>query len=383
MRIAAMSMADLLGWIESSFMISWAAAVRETPKSLAIFAAWALLYFAVLSLRKREFSWRRVVADAFPRRMYSGPSFRVDFWNWLAWTVVFTPATGAILVVANICVGASVSDMLTHWLGPRPQLMHTQWVVIAVQFAGSYIGASFAAYWAHRASHRVPWLWSLHRAHHSTEVLTFFAGFRAHPLDNLFSTAVGAVGGAIGTGLVLYLTGTQLITETTVIGGLVALFYGASVSLLGHSHVRVSYGWFNLVIAGPIMHQIHHSAESRHRDKNFAAGALIFDWMFGTLYMPRTDEKFRFGLNEHELGEDNPHKTLKALYIEPLAHLWRELRGKVLPSSQGINSSPADSRCPPVHGRRPGPESIAEIHGQPQPVCALVRQSAVQCMGAE
>ncbi len=46
------------------------------------------------------------------------------------------------------------------------------------------------------------------------------------------------------------------------------------------------------------MHQAHHSADAAQHDKNFATVFALWDWMFGTLYLPDRTERFRFGVDE-------------------------------------------------------------------------------------
>jgi sterol desaturase/sphingolipid hydroxylase (fatty acid hydroxylase superfamily) len=43
------------------------------------------------------------------------------------------------------------------------------------------------------------------------------------------------------------------------------------------------------------MHQAHHSEDARHRDRNFGTALAVWDWMFGTLYLPQRGERFAFG----------------------------------------------------------------------------------------
>ena len=44
------------------------------------------------------------------------------------------------------------------------------------------------------------------------------------------------------------------------------------------------------------MHQIHHSDNPVHYDKNYGVSLAIWDWIFGTLYIPARDETVQFGL---------------------------------------------------------------------------------------
>src|SRR6201999_3875210 len=126
-------------------------------------------------------------------------------------------------------------------------------------------------------------------SHHSAEALTFFTSARAHPLEYLHMQAGIAVFGAVGGGLFLYLTGTTLQAVTSV--------FFETFALAQHSHLPVSFGRLSHVFTAPVMHQIHHSAEERHRDRNYGTQLAIFDWLFGTLYIPQPGEAYRLGLN--------------------------------------------------------------------------------------
>ena len=54
-----------------------------------------------------------------------------------------------------------------------------------LQFLEILILADFVAYWFHRALHRNPYLWRLHRVHHSSECMDWLANVRLHPLDKV------------------------------------------------------------------------------------------------------------------------------------------------------------------------------------------------------
>jgi sterol desaturase/sphingolipid hydroxylase (fatty acid hydroxylase superfamily) len=46
------------------------------------------------------------------------------------------------------------------------------------------------------------------------------------------------------------------------------------------------------------MHQLHHSADVAHHDKNFATVFAFWDRIFGTLHIPAREERFRFGVDD-------------------------------------------------------------------------------------
>ena len=51
--------------------------------------------------------------------------------------------------------------------------------------------SELASYWAHRAFHRVPFLWRFHAIHHSVEQLDWLAGSRLHVVDVVLTRLAG------------------------------------------------------------------------------------------------------------------------------------------------------------------------------------------------
>jgi sterol desaturase/sphingolipid hydroxylase (fatty acid hydroxylase superfamily) len=151
--------------------------------------------------------------------------------------------------------------------------------------------------------------------------------YRVHPVDTAFdvtlmSTATGAV-----LGLAAYLFG-DAIEGMTILGtnAVVFLFNFAGVHLR-HSHVRLSYGWFlDRILMSPSLHQTHHSLASDHLGKNIGGMLSIWDWLAGTLYVPRDDEELTFGLAD---GEHLDYDSVSDLYLLPFAKNARRLRRRL------------------------------------------------------
>jgi sterol desaturase/sphingolipid hydroxylase (fatty acid hydroxylase superfamily) len=57
-----------------------------------------------------------------------------------------------------------------------------------------------------------------------------------------------------------------------------------------HSASRVHFGPLRWVLVDNRYHRIHHSNDPRHYDLNFGAGTPLWDWLFGTMYMPASSE---------------------------------------------------------------------------------------------
>ncbi len=64
----------------------------------------------------------------------------------------------------------------------------------------------------------------------------------------------------------------------------------------------------------PAHHQVHHSTDERHFDRNFGSTLAIWDRLFGTFYQPSEKrEALRFGLDD----DVAPH-GLRAAIVTPL-----------------------------------------------------------------
>ncbi len=188
------------------------------------------------------------------------------------------------------------------------------WVAIALTVT-LYVVNDFMRWWMHYLQHKVPFLWEFHKIHHSAEHLNFATAERHHPFDAVFF-GFGAVGAAaIVNGVFIGLFGDHLTAYQ--IGGANVIFFGSNLigGVLRHSPIWVSYGpriekW----LISPAMHQIHHSSDPKHWDKNMGGGLAVWDRMGGTLYVPKGREDLQFGIGP----ETEDYRTLYGVYVEPL-----------------------------------------------------------------
>lgn len=156
-------------------------------------------------------------------------------------------------------------------------------------------------YLTHRAYHEIPFLWELHKVHHSAEVMTPITFIRAHPIDLMIQATMRLLSIAIASGVFLYFYPNKdgLIMVAGVDAGLF-LYYVIGANL-HHSHVWISFGRpLEHILISPAQHQIHHSKNPKHFDKNYGSMLAIWDWLFGSLYIPEKDEKIHFGLGPEE-----------------------------------------------------------------------------------
>jgi sterol desaturase/sphingolipid hydroxylase (fatty acid hydroxylase superfamily) len=113
--------------------------------------------------------------------------------------------------------------------------------------------------------------WQLHRFHHAATELNILTGFRDNPAEAITSGLVAL------SPMVFFKVPDAGLFAAYVLGNQV-------ISSLQHSELPWSYGWVGRwLVASPQMHQIHHSIDEEHRDRNFAVCPL-WDRLFGTWY---------------------------------------------------------------------------------------------------
>jgi sterol desaturase/sphingolipid hydroxylase (fatty acid hydroxylase superfamily) len=140
-----------------------------------------------------------------------------------------------------------------------------------------------------------------------------------HPGQIFFNNAgeVLIIGCVIGVCSYIF---SMPIYENTIIG-LDAYFVLNAFSFyhVRHSHINMSYGWLEKWIMSPAQHQLHHSREARHWDKNFGLFLSVWDLWFGTLAYSEPRGSFQVGLPG---GEGEEYRTLVQLYTTPFIKIW-------------------------------------------------------------
>jgi len=162
--------------------------------------------------------------------------------------------------------------------------------------------------------HRIPTLWAFHKVHHSAETLTPITVFRAHPIEILLFSLRSSIVQAICIATFIFFFGDN-ITLTSILGANIFIFvFNILGSNLRHSHIAIPY-WpaIEKIFISPAQHQIHHSVEVQHHDKNFGVTLAIWDWMFGSLHHSEPEQNLHFGLTKTTVIKH----SLKELYLNP------------------------------------------------------------------
>lgn len=295
---------------------------RLSPIYLLVMVAIA---FVVYRLAKPAgvgfFAW------LFPRSVYFHRSHWVDIKLFLFGRLF--AALGLINRLAlSTLVGAAVIAALANLFGTTQQPTELNIVQMAALTLLLAAVSDFSTYWVHRLHHENAVLWPFHSVHHSAEVLTPITLYRKHPVYDILGSLLRAVLIGLATGVVIYAFFGKI--SVLALGGanLVYCAFNFVGSNLRHSHVWVSYGpVLERIFISPAQHQIHHSRLPIHHDKNYGEIFALWDWMFGTVYLPRGRETFEIGLADAEGNAlPQPHPTLSAALLRPFADSWQALR---------------------------------------------------------
>lgn len=266
---------------------------------------------------------RGFLSYVLPKSVYWHASARVDYRYFIINRIGHALILGPVIAVS--VVGAkSVAGLAAMVFGEmgEPLLPVTPLTTALVTLA-AILAFDFGLFITHYLQHKVPSLWEFHKVHHSAEVLTPITVYRMHPVDDLFgATVAGSLIGLVH-GIFGYLTAGGA-EEFRLFGMnvLLAVFYFAGYNLR-HSHVWLPLkGRLGRLFISPAHHQIHHSDAERHYDRNFGFIFGIWDWAFGTLYVPEKYEKLSFGLAD---GEHRDYDSVWRLYALPFVKLLRRL----------------------------------------------------------
>jgi sterol desaturase/sphingolipid hydroxylase (fatty acid hydroxylase superfamily) len=217
--------------------------------------------------------------------------------------------------ISGIAIGRPLSALLLAWVmgivGPgwRGQLA---WMPLLPAYLLSLFVAEFCFYWVHRWAHEAarwksPWLWRLHRTHHSAKYMSVLLTLRI----NAFW---------------YFLVPTSWVLAITIYLG--QEFAAALVSvtiyawnLITHANFRwddpirrnrwtgPAFRVLEHVLVSPGIHHSHHGyGKDGGPFRNFAVTLSLYDWMFGTLHIPQGRPQ-RYGVP----GKD-PHWAEELFY---------------------------------------------------------------------
>ena len=202
------------------------------------------------------------------------PFFRDGLWVDLIWYTFFQSYLLKILIF-----GYLIQPLATHF-GAQFHWV-TSWPV-ATQVAFFVVTHDFYIYWFHRFQHSSAFFWRTHEAHHSGKQVDWLAGSRSHAVEIIINQTIEFAP--------IILLGANPVVVP--IKALIDAVWGMYI----HANIDVKSGRLQYVINGPEMHLWHHADHEEVFYANFSTKLAVWDWLFGTAYLPDGRKPERWGL---------------------------------------------------------------------------------------
>ncbi|MFJ4683130.1 sterol desaturase family protein [Streptomyces sp. NPDC091377] len=167
-----------------------------------------------------------------------------------------------LLTMVGSVVAQQFVDALVGLLSPgEPR------APLAVEIPLALLVGSLASYAVHRLGHTVPLLWRLHGVHHVPEKV------------NVANNGVNHVGDVFvaQTFVQLSLSLLGFSSATVFATGLFVITQGYFI----HANVDVRLGRFNLLLASPEQHRLHHSTDLTEAG-HYGSDLAVWDRIFGS-----------------------------------------------------------------------------------------------------
>lgn len=222
----------------------------------------------------------------FPRRPLTTPKGRRWFVNG---SIVVLNTLAVRLTMPLLPFGMAEFAGAKGW-GLLNQARLPYWSNVVIAF----LIFDLIIYLQHRAFHRTPILWRLHRVHHTDLDLDVSSGNRFHPIEITISICIK-------------LAAVVLIGAPPLAVVLFEIVLNA-MSLFSHGNIAIPVSvdrWLRLFLVTPDMHRVHHSVIPRETDSNFCFNIPWWDRLLGT-YRAQPEaghDRMQIGLKEFRAAD--------------------------------------------------------------------------------
>ena len=223
----------------------------------------------------------------FPWRK-NQPRIREDFWldTFYMFFNFFLFGLVGYTALSNV-VAQAFNDFLAHNFGVENLLAINiaalpYWAYLLILF----LIRDFIQWNVHRLLHRVPFLWEVHKVHHSVREMGYAAHLRYHFGETIVYRTIEYLPLAmLGFGIQDFL----LVNLFTIV-----------VGHLNHANIYLPLGPLKYILNNPQMHIWHHAKElpANSYGKNYGITLSIWDYLFGTVWMPHDGRDIKLGFDE-------------------------------------------------------------------------------------
>ena len=293
-------------------------------------AAVSAILISMLVTRRFRMSLRRMKEVILPSKLLAHESSKLDakmFFVGLYYLALQVLLVGGTTVLSV----AGAVTFLNNTLGAAPTPIGPSWTVTLITMFLVFMAVEFGYWFSHFLMHKIPALWEFHKVHHSAEVLTPLTEWRQHPVELALFPILMSGAAVLVQGPMVWYFGEAAQVIDPMKANLLSMVFWYTILHLRHSELPITAeGVLGRIIQTPAHHQVHHSTNPKHFDTNLGYCLSVWDWAFGTLYVPKKGEKFNFGLGHHDDAMDTVLGSIFTPIGRALAVILKSLGVKLL-----------------------------------------------------
>lgn len=191
-------------------------------------------------------------------------------------------STLLLKVLGLVGLAALTSWVYTHNMGLLAALPFWLSLILTI------IVFDLAIYFQHVLTHRISWLWRLHKVHHADRDLDVSSAIRFHPIEIALSY--------------LYKMVLILIIGPPVIAVVIFEILLNASAMFNHANFALPKRldkWVSKIFVTPTMHRVHHSIDYTESNSNYGFFFSFWDRIFKT-YTQKDNKLITLGLEEEQ-----------------------------------------------------------------------------------
>ncbi len=321
-------MDTFITWFIDDYLIGLIQSILSAEKRVSILYLFSAIIVALMWAFSIEKSphWRDTASKLFSREIWFSKSSFIDLKMVLinrAIMLILAP-----LMISKLALTTAIFFTLSDYFSDIYGLLSRapQWLAPVTYTIFLFIFDDFSRFLTHKALHKIPILWEIHKAHHSAEYLTPFTVFRTHPIEGIIFSIRSIIVQSISISLFIFLFGDKIDLISIYGVNFLIFIFNITGSNLRHSHINISYGRFlEKIFISPLQHQIHHSTDPKHFNKNFGVALAIWDFIGNSLVLSNKSigHNLKFGLATDPSINNN---NLIYIYFHPFLEIHNQTK---------------------------------------------------------
>ena len=321
-------MDTFITWFIDDYLIGLIQSILSAEKRVSILYLFSAIIVALMWAFSIEKSphWRDTASKLFSREIWFSKSSFIDLKMVLinrAIMLILAP-----LMISKLALTTAIFFTLSDYFSDIYGLLSRapQWLAPVTYTIFLFIFDDFSRFLTHKALHKIPILWEIHKAHHSAEYLTPFTVFRTHPIEGIIFSIRSIIVQSVSISLFIFLFGDKIDLISIYGVNFLIFIFNITGSNLRHSHINISYGRFlEKIFISPLQHQIHHSTDPKHFNKNFGVALAIWDFIGNSLVLSNKSigHNLKFGLATDPSINNN---NLIYIYFHPFLEIHNQTK---------------------------------------------------------